>query len=104
QELLFQALGWTFSGEEYILPPTAESGLKGDVAIASKSGAVWPMKQWAHYERLKRELEDEGLIVNILPTRPTLLDHLADVRGHHCLVSGDTLPMHLAIGSRIPGV
>jgi heptosyltransferase-2 len=62
------------------------------------------MKKWAHYARLKSELEAKGLTVNFLPRRPTLLDHLADVRGHRCLVSGDTLPMHLALGSGIPGV
>src|SRR5262249_34360866 len=45
-----------------------------------------------------------GLKVNFLPTRPTLLEHLADVRGHKCVVSGDSLPMHLALGSRIPCV
>ena len=78
--------------------------MNGDVAIASESGPVWPMKKWAHYEVLKRELEAHGLKVNFLPKRPTLLEHLADIRGHRCLVSGDSLPMHLAIGSGIPCV
>jgi ADP-heptose:LPS heptosyltransferase len=62
------------------------------------------MKKWAYYDRLKAELERRGLTVNVLPKRPTLLDHLADVRGHRCLVSGDSLPMHLALGSDIPCV
>jgi len=102
QELIFKGLGLKFAGEEYFLPPTRESELKGDVAIASEAGIVWPMKKWAHYDWLKTELERRGLKVNILPTRATLLEHLADVRGHRCLVSGDSLPMHLALGSRIP--
>ena len=38
---------------------------------------------------------------NILQNRPSLLQHLADVQGHRCLVSGDSLPMHLAIGSGV---
>jgi heptosyltransferase-2 len=104
QELVFSGLGWTFADEEYLLPNTAPSELRGDVAIASESGPVWPMKKWAHYDRLKHDLESEGLTVNFLPKRPTLLEHLADVRGHRCLVSGDSLPMHLALGSGIPGV
>jgi len=78
--------------------------LQGDVAIASEAGPVWPMKKWAHYEWLKSELESRGLKVNFLPARPTLLQHLADVRGHRCLVSGDSLPMHLALGSGVPCV
>jgi heptosyltransferase-2 len=104
QELIFEGLGWTFAGEEYCLPLTKRSSLTGDVAIAPESGPVWPMKKWAHYERLKLELERQGLIVNFLPKRPTLTEHLADVRGHRCLVSGDSLPMHLALGSGVPCV
>jgi len=101
QELIFQGLGLGFQGEQYLLPPTKESPLRGDVAIAPEAGAVWPMKKWAHFDRLKSELESCGLKVNVLPTRPTLLEHLADVRGHRCLASGDSLPMHLALGSGV---
>ena len=59
------------------------------------------MKQWAYYDELKSELESEGLKVNILESRPSLLEHLADVQGHRCVVSGDSLPMHLALGSGV---
>jgi heptosyltransferase-2 len=62
------------------------------------------MKKWAYYEWLKSELEGRGLKVNYLPVRATLMEHLADVRGHRCLVSGDSLPMHLALGSGVPSV
>jgi heptosyltransferase-2 len=104
QELIFGGLGLKFAGQKYFLPPTAESHLRGDVAIAPAAGPVWPMKKWAYYEELKAELEKRGLRVNYLPVRKTLLEHLADVRGHRCLVSGDSLPMHLAIGSNVPCV
>ena len=57
------------------------------------------MKKWAYYDELKSELESGGLKVNTLQNRSTLLEHLADVQGHRCLVSGDSLPMHLALGS-----
>ena len=99
QELIFEGLGLGFSGEPYYLPPPQPTGLKGDVAISSTAGLVWPMKQWAYYDELKNQLELAGLNVNILQSRPTLLEHLADVQGHRCLVSGDSLPMHLALGS-----
>jgi ADP-heptose:LPS heptosyltransferase len=39
--------------------------------------------------------------VNVLPKRPTLLEHLGDIAGHRLLVSGDSLPMHLALGRGI---
>jgi ADP-heptose:LPS heptosyltransferase len=35
----------------------------------------------------------------VLPRRATLLEHLADVRNHRCLVGGDSLPMHFALGT-----
>src|SRR4029450_1343148 len=99
QELVFDGLGFRFAGETYLLPDPIETGLSGDVAIAAHAGAIWPMKKWAYYEELKQQLEDRGLIVNVLPKRSSLLEHLSDVRNHQCLVGGDSLPMHFALGS-----
>ena len=101
QELIFKGLGFHFDGETYCLPPAQPTGLQGDVAISSTAGPIWPMKKWAYYDELKNELESAGLKVNVLQSRPTLLEHLADVQGHRCLVSGDSLPMHLALGSGV---
>jgi ADP-heptose:LPS heptosyltransferase len=53
---------------------------------------------------LKQALEDRGLTVNVLPKRSSLLEHLADVQNHRCLVGGDSLPMHLALGTKTPCV
>jgi len=100
QELVFAGLGFHFTGEEYLLPEPDATDLKGDVAIAAEAGPVWPMKKWAYYDKLKSALEERGLVVNFLRTRPSLLEHMADVSNHRCLVSGDSLPMHLALGTR----
>jgi len=102
QELIFTGLGLRFAGDPYLLPDPIETGLSGDVAIAPDAGHVWPMKKWAYYGELREALESRGLIVNILPERRSLLEHLADVRNHRCLVSGDSLPMHFALGTRTP--
>jgi len=101
QELIFEGLGWRFEGERYCLPEPTKTGLKGDVAIAPQAGLIWPMKNWAYYHGLERTLKKNGLIVNVLPKRSSLLEHLGDVSNHRCLVSGDTLPMHLALGSEV---
>ena len=82
-----------------MLPEPIETGLSGDVAIAADAGPIWPMKRWAYYGKLIWRLKDKGLIVNVLPKRSSLLEHLADVRNHCCLVGGDSLPMHLALGT-----
>jgi heptosyltransferase-2 len=104
QELVFNGLGFRFAGETYLLPEPSETGLSGDVAIAADAGLVWPMKKWAYYGELQEVLEDRGLIVNVLPQRLSLLEHLSDVQNHRCLVSGDSLPMHFALGTRTPCV
>lgn len=104
QEMIFNGLGLQFLGEQYLLPEPIETELAGDVAIAAEAGHVWPMKKWAYYGDLKKRLEDRGLTVNLLPKRPSLLQHLSDVQNHRCLVSGDSLPMHFALGTRTPCV
>ncbi|MBA3830908.1 MAG: hypothetical protein H0X34_03240 [Chthoniobacterales bacterium] len=104
QDLIFEGLGLRFDGEKYLLPKAVETGLSGDVAIAADAGPVWPMKKWAYYDELKKELQDRGLTVNVLPKRLSILEHLADVRQHRCIVGGDSLPMHLAMGSGRPCV
>jgi hypothetical protein len=104
QQLIFEGLGLGFEGEKYLLPETIATDLSGDIAIAPVAGAVWPMKNWAFYDQLQGELETKGLKVNVLPKRGSLLEHLADVRNHRFLVGGDSLPMHLALGSEVPCV
>jgi heptosyltransferase-2 len=99
QELIFDGLGLAFGGEPYMLPEPVEADLTGDVAIAAEAGAVWPMKNWAFYHELKKQLEENRLVVNVLPLRSSLLEHLSDVRNHRCLVGGDSLPMHFALGT-----
>lgn len=99
QELIFTSLGYTFQDDKYFLPKTTVSGLVGDVAIANTAGPVWPMKKWAYYDELKLKLEGDGYVVNILPYRNTVLEHIADVQNHKYLISGDSLPMHIALGS-----
>ena len=104
QELVFKGVGLKFAGEPYLLPKPIDTDLAGDIAIAAEAGPVWPMKTWAFYPKLKARLEAEGLTVNILPTRSSLLEHLADVQNHRCLVGGDSLPMHFALGTGMPCV
>jgi heptosyltransferase II len=102
QELVYEGLGHSFKGEEYYLPQSPTTNLYGDIAIAPKAGKVWPMKNWAYFSELAELLRKKGLIVNFLPERSTMLEHLTDVRNHNLLISGDSLPMHFALGSGIP--
>lgn len=98
QDLVFEGLGWHFVDEPYALPAPSTTDLRGDVAIAPLAGPVWPMKGWDGYASLQLELERRGFRVNVLPHRPSLLEHLGDIRNHRVIVCGDSLPMHLAVG------
>lgn len=104
QEMVFDGLGFKFNGEPYVLPTPPKTDLSGDVAIAPVAGPVWPMKNWAYYKELQAKLEADGLRVNVLPKRATLLEHIGDVKQHRVLVGGDSLPMHLALGVGTPCV
>ena len=103
QEILFAALGASFSGEEYILPRVHATNLVGDFALAASAGLRWPNKQWAHWEKLARQLDGLGT-VNFLPRRATLLEHLGDVANHRIVLAPDSLPLHVAIGMKKPSV
>ena len=101
QEIIFKGLGYNFEGEKYFLPESILTQLSGDIAISPKSGNVWPMKNWAYFDRLKLKLEADGFKVNYLLQRPSILEHIGDIQNHRYLVSGDSLPMHIAMGSGI---
>lgn len=101
QEMIFRGLGYEFKDEQYCLPKVARSQLTGDIAISNSCGTVWPMKNWAYYDDLKKKLEETGVFVNYLPKRDSVLDHIGDIQNHKYLISGDTLPMHIALGSGI---
>lgn len=101
QEIIFNSLGYEFKGETYFLPRSRVTDLYGDVAIAPKAGNIWPMKNWAYFDELSNLLRAEGYTVNYLQARATMLEHLSDVRNHSVLISGDSLPMHFALGSGI---
>jgi hypothetical protein len=98
QDLVFEGLGEAFVGQPYVIPKPTPTSLCGDVAIASVAGPAWPMKGWAYYRELAQKLTAHGLRVNELPRRASLLEHIGDIANHRCLVSGDSLPMHIALG------
>jgi heptosyltransferase-2 len=104
QEMIFRGLDLTFAGEPYILPEDIPPpDLTGDIAVAAKAGPRWPAKNWAYVDEFIRQMTRKHT-VNILPARPTIKEHIADIKGHRVLVSGDSLPMHLAIGLGVPVV
>ncbi|MGE5314907.1 MAG: glycosyltransferase family 9 protein [Acidobacteriota bacterium] len=102
QEIIFEGLGLTFQGEPYVMPDEIPpSALEGDIAVALTAGKRWPMKNWYAMQALVDELSG-SYKVNVLPVRPTLIEHLADIRNHRFVIAPDSLPMHLALGLSKP--
>lgn len=102
QDLIFDGLGLRFTNEPYVMPsPLPASDLRGDIAVAPTAGKRWPMKNWYYTNDLIEALS-KTYRVTTLPTRPTMLDHIADISNHKFVIAPDSLPMHLAIGLGIP--
>jgi heptosyltransferase II len=102
QEIIFEGLGLQFNGEPYVMPSTLPaSDLHGDIAVAPTAGKRWPMKNWYYTKDLIESLSKQYRVTT-LPTRPTMLDHIADIKNHKFVIAPDSLPMHLAIGLGIP--
>lgn len=104
QELIYKGLGHQFSEQPYILPEFIPTELSGDVAICPRAGNEWPMKNWSFYHDLETHLSHMGYKVSVLPHRSSILEHCWDVTHHRCLVSGDSFPMHVALGHKQPCV
>ncbi len=106
QSFLFEMVGKSFAGEEYVLPEFLPSGVRNTltVGLEERVGKQWPNKAWNGYTELKERLEADGITVKTFEDRPSILDYIREIASCRLLVTGDTLAMHLGLGLRIPCV
>jgi len=106
QELVSSIFNIKFIGQKYnsLRYNIQDVIIKGDIAIAKTAGNKWPNKNWAYYDELKLELEKLGYIVNYLPNRSSIKEHIADIVSHKLIICGDSLPMHIAAALEIPSI
>lgn len=100
QSFLFEACGFSFKGEEYILPGSFPENPAGTVAVEMRTGARWPLKKWQGYEALINLFKKNNVDFFILKQRKKLRDYISDINHCSVLVSGDTLAMHIALALR----
>ena len=81
---------------------------EGDVAVAVAEAMLFGMQAWTMDKDVRAKMYNPdthtfnyGYEGNYLLHRETRLEHIADVRNHKYLISGDSLPMHIALGSGI---
>jgi heptosyltransferase-2 len=106
QELISGVFDIEWKGQRYntLEYNTSTAIVSGNIAIAHTAGNKWPNKNWAYYNELKIELEKLGYIVNYLPNRTSIKDHIADIASHNLVICGDSLPMHIATALNIPSI
>ncbi|MDR1792504.1 MAG: hypothetical protein LBR36_03560 [Bacteroidales bacterium] len=105
QEYLYQMIGKTFTGEEYVLPedtyPTFDPLLVG---IEARAGERWQTKRWNGYTELSENLLNKGYKVRFFQERETIREYMYDIAQCGFVITGDTLAMHFALGLKIPTV
>lgn len=106
QEMLSKVFNIQWSEQQYntLTYDLNDSIISGDIAIAPTAGNKWPNKNWAYYTELITALRDQSYIVNILPTRKSIKEHIADIASHKLVICGDSLPMHIATALKIPSI
>ncbi len=96
QELIFEALGFEFKGEEYILNIRPKQVKDKVIALEKRAGEVWPSKKWFGYDLLYDKLKDQFKVF-FLKQRKTLEEYILDINNCKILVTGDTLALHIGL-------
>lgn len=106
QEMIANVFNIPWKGQQYnkLIYDASDAIVYGDIAIAPTAGYKWPNKNWAYYDELKLELEKLGYIVNYLPNRNSIKEHIADIASHKLIICGDSLPMHISTAINIPSI
>jgi heptosyltransferase-2 len=103
QHWLFNMLGKEFTNEPYHIYRNASiKPITGLIGIEKRSGKVWPNKTWAGYNELAGQLKSEGFQIRTFQQRASIREYMDDIAACSCIISGDTLAMHLAIAYQIP--
>lgn len=103
QHWLFNMTGNLFSNQPYaIYRNRGIRKIDGLVGIESRVGQTWPNKQWVGYESLEKEITALGYHVKYFRQRENIRDYFDDIASCSCIISGDSLPMHVALAYKIP--
>lgn len=105
QEYLFEMIGETFCGEEYLIPEHLKPCPKHKViGIESRAGERWPTKRWNGYDTLAEKLKNKGYKPRFFCDRENIEDYIRDIAECSMMITGDTLGMHFALALKIPTV
>lgn len=104
QELLFEAIGAKWNGEEYVLGYKPSTKEKYDVGFNSIVGSKWPVKVWPpeFWDGFEEKLKSDGFTVSrqdkqgeiVLKSIPAYIEWINSCK---TLISCDSLGLHLAL-------
>ncbi len=97
-QILIEMIGKKWSGQEYFFGPGYnKKEIKGRIGLVDVETGLWPNKLWAGYAELAKLLKKEGYEVIFLGMRPTMEEHIKELMSCEVIISGDNLPIHLAL-------
>jgi len=103
QHWVFDMTGNQFTNQPYeIYKNRAIKKIDGLVGIENRVGQTWPNKHWGGYETLEKEITALGYRVKHFRQRENMRDYFDDIASCSCIISGDSLPMHVALAYKIP--
>jgi heptosyltransferase II len=103
QHWLFNMVAKEFTNEPYVIyQDPAIKPIKGLVGIERRVGETWPNKGWNGYELLEKKIMSLGYQVRHFQQKENMRDYFDDIAQCSCIISGDSLPMHVAIAYQIP--
>lgn len=105
QSYLYEMLGHTFSGEEYLIPEhLTPHPIPKLIGIEARAGERWPTKRWNGYHTLSEKLKQAGYDTRFFSERDNIEDYIRDIAECSMMITGDTLGMHFALALKIPTV
>jgi heptosyltransferase II len=103
QHLLFKMIGKDFRNEPYVIYRNpAIKPVKGLIGIESRVGSTWPNKAWGRYDELINRISNEGYRVKHFSQKENIRHYFDEIASCSCIISGDSLPMHIALAYQIP--
>lgn len=101
QEILFRMNQKKFNGEEYLLPVLNRNSKakRGKlVGVETRAGERWVAKRWKNFPSLLQMLKKNDIPYLQFREAPTLLSFLRQIDRTDCIVTTDSLALHLALG------
>ncbi len=101
-EVLFEAVGRKWDGEDCLLEREPRSDVEHDVGLNYRVGPKWPNKAWPYtrFMELEGALKESGYSVSWQKGEKDIREYIDWIDSCDLIVTNDSLGMHLAIALR----